>query len=113
MNGELAIVVALSSIIGAFIGYIGAIATFRAQFTTVNVRHDALVEQISRDRAADKANMELQVKYLTDTLSRIERQSIATLRLVANIAHKTGVERRALGEDLLTRFLEDTEENGK
>ena len=105
MNGFLAIAVAVSSILGAFIGYVGAVFTFRSKFETNDVRHNALVAQIERDRVSDKRALDMQVEYFNETLRRIERQSLATLQLVANLAHKHGVDKRNIGEDVLADFL--------
>ena len=106
---DLATMVAISSIVSALIGYLGAVATFRSQFTTMDVKHAALVAQIERDRKSDKENLQLQIDHFSDTLARIERQAGATLRLVADMARQRGMVHRGVGEDALANFL--TEES--
>lgn len=101
-----------TTIIGAIVGYLGAVATFKAQFVRVDERHNALKEQIARDRESDAALRATELQSLKDTLARIERGQRVTLQLAADLARASGVKHRALGEDALARFLSENEGEG-
>lgn len=109
MNESLSVAVAASAVIGALIGYLGAVATFKAQFVRVDERHNALKEQIERDRQSDARLQARELQTLRDTLERIERGQRVTLQLAADLARASGVKHRGIGEDAVARFLSETE----
>lgn len=109
MNDLLSAPVAATAIISAVTGYLAAVATFKAQFVRVDERHNALKEQIQRDRESDAALRTQELQSLREQLARIERGQRVTLQLAADLARASGVKHRGIGEDAIARFLSETE----
>lgn len=106
---DLTTLVTVSALVGALVGYLGAIATFKAQFVRVDERHNALKQQIDRDRTSDAALRTQELTALREQLQRIEQGQRVILQLAADMARASGVKHRAIGEDAVARFLSEAE----
>lgn len=112
MNETLSVAVGASAVVGALVGYLGAVATFKAEFVRVDERHEALKDQIERDRKSDDALRAQEQQTLKATLDRIGERQLTTMRLVADLFRAmSGHPPRAIGDDAVARFL--AEEDGK
>ncbi len=107
-----------TALVSALLGFLGAVAVFRAKFEVIDAKREALETQIERDRQADKEMAEREMAELRRMLeksckdteafhARIERRQEVNLQLLSAMAVKQGVTHRALGTDALARIVTD------
>jgi hypothetical protein len=113
-----------TSLVSALLGFLGAVAVFRAKFDVIDAKRDALEKQIERDRESDREFAEREMAELRrmleascidqkESYKRIERRQQINLELIAAIAMKHNVTHRALGVDALARLIGDSVEDDK
>ena len=106
----------LSTLAGAIIGALSAIATFRAKFIVIDLRFQQEAERYATQRAHDKemldatlGAMRRDIQRARRASTRMERRQSVSLELIADIARKLEISHRAIGTDAAARTISDAE----